>query len=133
VSYSDLPWIFRPLREFRLLLQEARLEGNELLKQSFTNTEQNLEYELLCAYALTHIHNRSIFEVTSASGSDVDRYVIITKLLYLCDNREVGEYTRDVSWHRLCKHLPEATNRRATIEMLLETGCFCVVRAQELS
>jgi hypothetical protein len=26
-----------------------------------------------------------------------------------------------------------ATNRRATIEVLLETGCFCVVRAEELS
>jgi hypothetical protein len=43
----------------------------------------------------------------------------------LCDDREVGEYTRAVSGQRLGKHVPAATNRRAT------TGCFYVVRAEE--
>jgi hypothetical protein len=40
---------------------------------------------------------------------------------------------RDVSRQRLGKHIPVATNRRATMEVLLETGCFYVVRAEELS
>jgi hypothetical protein len=51
----------------------------------------------------------------------------------LCDDCEIGEYTRDVSRQRFCKHFPAATNRRTTIEVLLETGCFYVVRAEELS
>jgi hypothetical protein len=51
--------------------------------------------------------------------------------LLLCDDREIGEYTRDVSRQRLGKHVPAATNRRATIEVLLETGCFYVVRAEK--
>jgi hypothetical protein len=51
----------------------------------------------------------------------------------LCNDREMGEYTRAVSGQRLGKHIPAATNRRATIETLLETGCFYVVRAEELS
>jgi hypothetical protein len=38
----------------------------------------------------------------------------------LCDYREIGEYTRDVSRQRLGKHFPAATNRRATIDVLLE-------------
>jgi hypothetical protein len=51
----------------------------------------------------------------------------------LCDDCEIGEYTSDASRQRLVKHVPVATNRRATIEVLLETGCFYVVRAEELS
>jgi hypothetical protein len=45
----------------------------------------------------------------------------------------VGQYTRDVSRQRLGKHVPAATNRCETIEVLLETGCFYVVRAEESS
>jgi hypothetical protein len=58
-----------------------------------------------------------------------------------CSDRQVrqdnivactGVYTRTVSGRRLGKHVPAATNRRATIELLLETGCFYVVRAEML-
>jgi hypothetical protein len=51
----------------------------------------------------------------------------------LCDEREMVEDTRDVSRQRLGKHVPTATNRRATMEVLLEYGCFYVVRAKDLS
>jgi hypothetical protein len=51
----------------------------------------------------------------------------------LCDDRKIGEYTRSVSRQQLGKHFPEAKNRRATVEVLLETRCFCWVRAEELS
>jgi hypothetical protein len=46
---------------------------------------------------------------------------------------EIGEYTRDVSRQQLSKHVPAAMNQRATIEVLLETGYFYVVHAEELS
>jgi hypothetical protein len=51
----------------------------------------------------------------------------------VCNKRETGGYTRAVSEQRLCKHVLAATNRRTTIEVLLETGCFFVVRAEDLS
>jgi hypothetical protein len=41
-------------------------------------------------------------------------------------------YTRAVSGQRFSKHVLAATNRRPTIEVLLETECFYVVRAEEL-
>jgi hypothetical protein len=44
----------------------------------------------------------------------------------------MGKYTRAVSGQRLGKHVPATTNRRATMEVLLETECFYVVRAEEL-
>jgi hypothetical protein len=37
-------------------------------------------------------------------------------------DREIGEYSRDVSRQRLGKHIPAATNERATIQVLLQTG-----------
>jgi hypothetical protein len=43
-----------------------------------------------------------------------------------------GGYTRAVPGQRLGKHVPAAINRRATIEVLLETGCFYVVPAEKL-
>jgi hypothetical protein len=52
--------------------------------------------------------------------------------MLLGNDREMGGYTRAVSGQRLSKHVPAATNRRATTEVLLETGCVCVVRAKEL-
>jgi hypothetical protein len=39
----------------------------------------------------------------------------------------------DVPRQRLGKHIPAATNLCATMEILLETGCFCMVCAKELS
>jgi hypothetical protein len=36
----------------------------------------------------------------------------------LCDDREIGKYTRPVSRQRFDKHFSEATNRPATIEVL---------------
>jgi hypothetical protein len=39
----------------------------------------------------------------------------------LCDDRERGKYARDISRQRLGKHVPGATNRRTTVEVLLET------------
>jgi hypothetical protein len=50
----------------------------------------------------------------------------------LCYDREIGEHTTDVSRQRLGKHILAATNRRATKEVLLETGCSYVVRAESL-
>jgi hypothetical protein len=49
----------------------------------------------------------------------------------LCNDLEVGKYTRTVSRQRLGKHVPAAKNQRATLEVLLE--CFYVVRDGELS
>jgi hypothetical protein len=65
-------------------------------------------------------------------------YASSGKILYrvqplLCDDREIGEYTEDFTRQRLAKHVPPTTNRPSTIEVLLETGCFYVVRADELS
>jgi hypothetical protein len=40
--------------------------------------------------------------------------------------------TTTVSGQWLGKHVTAATNTRATIELLLETGCFYVVRAEML-
>jgi hypothetical protein len=42
-------------------------------------------------------------------------------------------YTRAVYGQRLSKHGPEATDTNVTIVVLLETGCFYVVLAEELS
>jgi hypothetical protein len=42
----------------------------------------------------------------------------------LCNDREMGGYTRAVSGQRLSKHVHAATNRRATTVVLLETGCL---------
>jgi hypothetical protein len=50
----------------------------------------------------------------------------------LCNDDEMSKYTRAVSRYRLGKHVPTATNTHATIEKLLETGCFCMVRAKML-
>jgi hypothetical protein len=44
----------------------------------------------------------------------------------------MGGYTKAVSGQRLGKYLPAAKNGRATIEVLLETGRFYVVRAEVL-
>jgi hypothetical protein len=40
--------------------------------------------------------------------------------------------TATVSGQRLGKHVPAATNTHATVELLLETGCFYVVLAEML-
>jgi hypothetical protein len=48
-----------------------------------------------------------------------------------CDDRMTDKYMRSIFRQLLCKHVPAATNRRATIEVLLETGCFYVVRAED--
>jgi hypothetical protein len=40
----------------------------------------------------------------------------------LCNDREMGGYTRVVSGQLLGKHHPAAKNRRATMEILLERG-----------
>jgi hypothetical protein len=50
----------------------------------------------------------------------------------LCNDCEIGGYTRAVSERRLSKHVPAAKNRRATIEALLKTGCFYEVLYEEL-
>jgi hypothetical protein len=50
----------------------------------------------------------------------------------LFNDREMGGYTKAVSGQRLSKHVPAVTNRRTTIEVLLETGRFYVIRAEEL-
>jgi hypothetical protein len=42
----------------------------------------------------------------------------------LCNNRKISKYTRAVSRQRPAKHVPAATNRRETIEVLLETVCL---------
>jgi hypothetical protein len=39
----------------------------------------------------------------------------------------------DRVWARLDKHIPAATNKHATTELVLETECFYAVRAQMLS
>jgi hypothetical protein len=39
----------------------------------------------------------------------------------LRNDREISKYTRTVSRQQLGKQVPAATNRRATIEVLLET------------
>jgi hypothetical protein len=41
-------------------------------------------------------------------------------------------YTRAVSGQRFDKQVPAATTRRTTIDALLKTGYFCVVREEEL-
>jgi hypothetical protein len=43
-----------------------------------------------------------------------------------------GSDTTFVSRQRLHKHVPTATDTHATIEVLLEAECFCVVRAKGL-
>jgi hypothetical protein len=48
------------------------------------------------------------------------------------NDREISKYTGAISRQRLGKHVPAATNAHATIQVLLETGCFCVVRAEML-
>jgi hypothetical protein len=61
-------------------------------------------------------------------------YIIMLRVEpLLCDDREIGEYTRDVSMQRLSKHVPAATNLRAAMQVLMDTGCFYMVRAEELS
>jgi hypothetical protein len=50
----------------------------------------------------------------------------------LCDDREIGEYARDVPRQQFVKHIPIATNLRAEIEVLLEMECFYVVHAEML-
>jgi hypothetical protein len=68
----------------------------------------------------------NIFEGASLRDSDVGRYVINTKPLdsnvnILYNDREIGKQTRAVSRQRLSKHVPIATNRCATIDVLLKT------------
>jgi hypothetical protein len=43
-----------------------------------------------------------------------------------CDDREIGDYTRDVSRQRLGKRVPAAMNRDTTIEKLSGKECFYV-------
>jgi hypothetical protein len=50
----------------------------------------------------------------------------------ICNDRKISDYTRAVSRQRLGKHVPMAMNTHAMIEVLLETVCFCVVRAEML-
>jgi hypothetical protein len=47
----------------------------------------------------------------------------------LSNAREMGGYTRAVYGQRPGKQVPAATGRGVIVEVLLETGCFCVVRA----
>jgi hypothetical protein len=49
-----------------------------------------------------------------------------------CDDREIGENTRDVSRQRLGKRVPEAKNRDTAIEELSGKECFYVAHAEEL-
>jgi hypothetical protein len=49
-----------------------------------------------------------------------------------CNNGEIGAYTMAASGQRLFKHVPAATNQLATIEVLLEMGCFYMVHAEGL-
>jgi hypothetical protein len=63
--------------------------------------------------------------------------ILYSKILYLVvqllrNDHEMDGYTRVVYGQRLGKHVPAATGRRAAIEVLLETGCFYVVRAEKL-
>jgi hypothetical protein len=44
----------------------------------------------------------------------------------------IGGYTKAVSGQRLGKDAPAERNRRATIEILVGTECFYVLRAEEL-
>jgi hypothetical protein len=43
----------------------------------------------------------------------------------LCNDCEMGGYTRAACRQRLGKHFQAETNTHATIEVLLETGAFC--------
>jgi hypothetical protein len=45
----------------------------------------------------------------------------------------MGGYTKAVSGQRLGEHVPAVPNQRTTMEVLLETGRFYVVRTEELS
>jgi hypothetical protein len=47
----------------------------------------------------------------------------------LCDDREIGKYTRAVSRQRLGKHVPAGKNRRAAIEILLGVSTWSVPRS----
>jgi hypothetical protein len=74
--------------------------------------------------------NDTLQEISILSDALQPRQQSIVALL--CDDREIDEYTRDFSGQRLSKHVPAATNRRATTEVVLETGCFCVFHTEEL-
>jgi hypothetical protein len=52
----------------------------------------------------------------------------VEPLLY--NDHKMGGYTRPISVQQLGKHVPRATNLRATMVVLLETRCVCVVRAE---
>jgi hypothetical protein len=62
-----------------------------------------------------------------------ESYILLRVEPLLCDDREMGKYTGPDPRQRLYKHVPAAKNWRATIEVLVEPGCFYVVRAEELS
>jgi hypothetical protein len=64
-----------------------------------------------------------------------DRMVILVPIILQRvepTDGEMGRYTRAVSGQWLSKHVPPAMNRHTTVEALLQTGCFCVVRAEML-
>jgi hypothetical protein len=50
----------------------------------------------------------------------------------LGNDHKMGRYSGAVSVQLLGKHVPAATNRRATLEVLLETGWFSLVCAEIL-
>jgi hypothetical protein len=54
----------------------------------------------------------------------------VQPLLY--NDREMGGYTIAVSGQWFGIHVPTVGDRRATTEILLEAGCFCVVRTEML-
>jgi hypothetical protein len=102
---------------------EVSPSSQELFNSSTHNSDKSVNFNIGA------FGKRSFSELNISLT--VHEHIVACRAL-LCDDCEICEYTGDVPRQRLGTHVTAGTNRRATIEVLLETGCYYVVRAEEL-
>jgi hypothetical protein len=95
-----------------------------IVYSKFTGFEPNCRhYERIWQYYDNHLKRKH---------RDISRnvaYIILWRVDQLLRGYSVNN---DRFWNLLSKHVPASTSRHATTELLLETGCFYMVRAELL-
>jgi hypothetical protein len=110
------------------VMQIYRGRGVKLhFRSSQRNAPVTLHPEKLQRYPL----NADLRKTKSRCGHRKydDKNIVACRAVAMQCSRD--RYTRAISGQRLGKHLPVSTNRHAITDVLLETGCFYVVHAEE--
>jgi hypothetical protein len=69
--------------------------------------------------------NKKSYEVRFTASRDIYIYLLWSVEPLLCNDREMGLYARAVSGQRLGKHVPTATDTKATMVQQQRNGMFC--------